>query len=75
MTSQPFSNGLPQSEIEDAERRATIARNESRCVQPSAAVARRVGFVLEGRLRNDSRGADGSLRTTLFFGRVPGDPP
>ncbi|HMA33464.1 MAG TPA: GNAT family N-acetyltransferase [Chloroflexia bacterium] len=42
---------------------------------PSAAVARRVGFVLEGRLRNDSRGADGSLRTTLFFGRVPGDPP
>ena len=39
----------------------------------SAAVARRLGFVQEARLRNDSRATDGSLRTTLVFSLIPSD--
>ena len=38
------------------------ARNER-----SAAVARRAGYVLEARLRRESRAVDGSLRDTLVF--------
>lgn len=40
----------------------------------SAGVARRVGYVPEGCLRNDSRAADGTVRNTLVFSRIPGDP-
>jgi ribosomal-protein-serine acetyltransferase len=36
----------------------------------SAAVARRLGFVQEGCLRNDSTTPDGSLRSTLIFGLI-----
>jgi len=39
----------------------------------SAAVAERCGFVREALLRNDSRGADGSLRSTLVFAQTPDD--
>lgn len=52
-------------------------RVEIRCDERnerSAAVARRMGFVLEARLRNDTRAEDGSVRTTLVFSRIPGDP-
>lgn len=37
----------------------------------STAVARRLGFTQEGRLRHDSRSPDGQLRTTLIFGLLP----
>ncbi len=40
----------------------------------SAAVARRLGLVQEGLLRNDSKGMDGTLRNTLIFSRIPSDP-
>lgn len=40
----------------------------------SANVARRLGFVQEGRLRNDFRAPDGSVRNTLVFSLVAGDP-
>lgn len=36
----------------------------------SAAVARRCGFLLEGVLRNDSLGVDGSLRDMLIFSKI-----
>jgi RimJ/RimL family protein N-acetyltransferase len=39
----------------------------------SANVARRLGFVQEGRLRNDFEAPDGSATTTLIFSRIPGD--
>ena len=57
---------------------ATLAaqRVEIRCDERnerSAAVARRAGFVQEGRLRNDGTGPDGKLRTTLIFSRIPSD--
>jgi len=39
----------------------------------SAAVAERCGYVREGLKRNDSRGADGTLRDTFFFSLTPGD--
>ncbi len=45
------------------------ARNER-----SAAVARRLGFVQEARLRNAAVAYDGVLRDTLIFSLVPGDP-
>ena len=41
----------------------------------SAAVAERCGFVREALLRNDSRGADGTLRSTLVFALTPDDRP
>ena len=44
------------------------ARNER-----SAAVARRCGYTLEGRLRSDSRGVDGELRDTLLFSKIKSD--
>jgi RimJ/RimL family protein N-acetyltransferase len=44
------------------------ARNER-----SAAVARRLGFVLEGQLRNHMLAPDGTLRTSLIFSRIPED--
>ena len=45
------------------------ARNER-----SAAVARRLGFVQEARLRNAAIGADGAVRDTLVFSLIPSDP-
>lgn len=51
-------------------------RVEIRCDERnerSAGVARRAGFVQEGRLRNDGTGPDGKLRTTLIFSRIPTD--
>ncbi|MFN8513010.1 MAG: GNAT family N-acetyltransferase [Thermomicrobiales bacterium] len=44
------------------------ARNER-----SRRVAERAGFMLEGRLRNESRDPQGRLRDTLVFGLVPED--
>lgn len=41
----------------------------------SAAVARRLGYVFEGSLRNDTVDPSGEIRTTLVFSRIPGDPP
>lgn len=40
----------------------------------SAAVAERLGFVREARLRNEARAADGVLRDMLIFSLVPSDP-
>ena len=51
-------------------------RVEIRCDErniASAAVARRLGYVQEGRLRNDMRAADGTLRNTLIFSLTPQD--
>jgi RimJ/RimL family protein N-acetyltransferase len=45
-------------------------RVEIRCDpsnRPSAMVAERAGFVLEGELRNDALATDGTLRNTLVF--------
>lgn len=39
----------------------------------SAAVAQRLGFVQEGRLRNHLLAPDGTLRTTLVFALIPTD--
>jgi RimJ/RimL family protein N-acetyltransferase len=39
----------------------------------SANVARRLGYVQEGRLRNDFQSPDGAVRTTLIFSRIPED--
>jgi RimJ/RimL family protein N-acetyltransferase len=44
------------------------ARNER-----SANVARRCGYVYEGTFRSDHRLADGGLRDTMFFSRIPED--
>ncbi len=52
-------------------------RVEIRCDplnRPSARVAELVGFRLEGELRNDAIGTDGTLRNTLVFSAVPPDP-
>jgi ribosomal-protein-serine acetyltransferase len=40
----------------------------------SAAVAERLGFVREARLRQDTRAPDGSLRDTLVFALIESDP-
>ncbi|PWT77080.1 MAG: N-acetyltransferase [Chloroflexi bacterium] len=40
----------------------------------SAAVARRLGFVQEALLRNDSLAVDGTLRSSLVFALTPDDP-
>lgn len=51
-------------------------RLEIRCDERnmrSAAVARRLGFTLEGCLRNDFRASDGLLHSTLIFGLLPTD--
>jgi RimJ/RimL family protein N-acetyltransferase len=40
----------------------------------SANVARRLGYIQEGRLRNEMRAPDGVVRNTLVFSRIPGDP-
>jgi ribosomal-protein-serine acetyltransferase len=40
----------------------------------SAAVARRLGFIQEARLRNARQASDGSLRDTLVFSLIPTDP-
>jgi RimJ/RimL family protein N-acetyltransferase len=41
--------------------------------RPSARVAERAGFRLEGELRNESAGTDGSVRNTLVFSLTPDD--
>lgn len=51
-------------------------RLEIRCDElnvRSAAVPKRLGYVLEGRLRNHSATPDKRLRTTLIFSFIPGD--
>ncbi|MEA2572720.1 MAG: hypothetical protein QOH93_18 [Chloroflexia bacterium] len=40
----------------------------------SANVARRLGFVQEGLMRNDFRDPSGDIRNTLVFSLIPGDP-
>jgi RimJ/RimL family protein N-acetyltransferase len=40
----------------------------------SKRVAERLGYQLEGRLRNKARTPDGGLRDTLVYSLVPGDP-
>ena len=40
---------------------------------PSACVALGAGYRLEGRLRQDTRRSDGTLRDTLIYGRIPED--
>ncbi len=40
----------------------------------SAAVAERLGFVREARLRHDSIANDGTVRDTLIFSLIPSDP-
>ena len=52
-------------------------RVEIRCDprnRPSARVAERAGFHLEGELRNEARGTDGTLRNTLVFAALPPGP-
>lgn len=52
-------------------------RVEIRCDERntrSASVAKRLGFVQEALLRNHESAPDGSLRSTLIFARIPGDP-
>jgi RimJ/RimL family protein N-acetyltransferase len=39
----------------------------------SAAVAKRLGFIQEARLRNIRQAADGSIRDTLIFSLIPSD--
>jgi RimJ/RimL family protein N-acetyltransferase len=39
----------------------------------SANVARRLGYVQEGRLRNDLQAPNGAVRNTLVFSKIPGD--
>ena len=51
-------------------------RLEIRCDElnvRSAAIPKRLGYVLEGRLRNDVATSDGRLRTTLVFSLIPED--
>jgi len=51
-------------------------RLEIRCDElnvRSAAVPKRLGYVLEGRLRNHMATSDGRLRTTLVFSMIPTD--
>lgn len=59
-----------------------FARLGAHCIQlccderntASVAVAHRLGFHLDARLRNASRAADGTCCTLLVFSRIPGDP-
>jgi RimJ/RimL family protein N-acetyltransferase len=51
-------------------------RIEIRCDElntRSAAIPKRLGFVVEGRLRNQLAASDGRLRTTLVFSLIPED--
>ena len=51
-------------------------RVEIRCDErnsASAAIARRLGYVQEGRLRHDMLASDGTLRNTLIFSLIPED--
>ena len=51
-------------------------RLEIRCDERntrSAAIPRRLGFIQEARLRNDTLVTDGQLRTTLIFALIPTD--
>ncbi len=51
-------------------------RIEIRCDElnvRSASIPKRLGYVLEGRLRNDVATTDGRLRTTLVFTLIPED--
>ncbi len=54
----------------------TAQRVEIRCDERnthSAAIPRRLGFVQEACLRNDTRAPDGQLRNTLIFALIPAD--
>lgn len=54
-----------------------MARVEIRCDPRngrSAAIARRLGYLLEGVLRNDYREPDGSFSDTAVYSLIPGDP-
>ncbi len=54
----------------------SATRVEIRCDERnlrSVALPRRLGFVQEGRLRNDKIAPDGFLRTTLVFALIPAD--
>ena len=56
--------------------RLAATRVEIRCDERnarSAAVAQRLGFVQEARLRNDMLAPDGKLRNTLIFALIPAD--
>ncbi|MCS7460244.1 GNAT family N-acetyltransferase [Paenibacillus doosanensis] len=58
-----------------AVRELQASRVEIRCDSRntrSARVAERLGFTLEGILRNDARAVDGSLRDTMVFAKVRG---
>ncbi|MBV7333273.1 GNAT family N-acetyltransferase [Chloroflexi bacterium TSY] len=49
-------------------------RVEIRCSDhniSSAAIARRIGFTLEGVLQNDHRACDGAIHSSLIFARIP----
>ena len=51
-------------------------RLEIRCDElnvRSAAIPQRLGFVQEGRLRNNAVATDGRLRTMLVFSLIPGE--
>jgi RimJ/RimL family protein N-acetyltransferase len=43
------------------------------CNHRSAAVAQRLGFKQEARLRNNGKAVNGRLRTTLIFALTPDD--
>ena len=54
----------------------SATRVEIRCDErnsASAAIARRLGYVQEGRLRHDMLASDGTLRNTLIFSLIPED--
>ena len=56
--------------------RLAATRVEIRCDERnarSAAVAQRLGFVQEARLRNEMLAPDGKLRNTLIFALIPAD--
>jgi len=55
---------------------AKANRLEIRCDElnvRSAAVLKRLEYVLEGRLRNEMTNADGRLRSTMVFSLIPTD--
>jgi len=63
--------------IEFAARDLLASRLEIRCDARnvrSAAVAERLGFTREGHLRNNLSAPTGTIRDTLVFGLIPGDP-
>lgn len=73
-TGQGYMTEAVQLLVEFASNALAATRLEIVCDErnePSAAIAKRLGFVLEGRLRNHRVAPDGSLRTTLIFAFIP----